>query len=247
MAFNDFADREEDARVRPNRPIPSGAVSLRGAFLCGALLWLAGVGAAVLVSRASLVCAVSLGIAILLYDFAAKRLPGTGPLVLGICRYLNVLLALSAAPGFPEHVFNTELWRDFHAPALSVGIYALGITAFSLQEEKGKQLAAVTAGLLGCGAGICLAAFTAPNFGLSWGPLGFLSLLLLIRVALLLKHGTPVAARNLVKTGVLGICILDAGLVFGRGGMSAWPYALAVAALILPALVIAKWLAQKEA
>ena len=34
MAFNDIADRDEDAEVRPNRPIPSGQVSFAGAIAC---------------------------------------------------------------------------------------------------------------------------------------------------------------------------------------------------------------------
>ena len=43
MALNDLADREEDARERPERPIPSGAVSPRAAALIGGSLLLGGV------------------------------------------------------------------------------------------------------------------------------------------------------------------------------------------------------------
>ena len=46
MALNDLADREEDARERPERPIPSGAVSPRAAALIGGSLLLGGVLAA---------------------------------------------------------------------------------------------------------------------------------------------------------------------------------------------------------
>ena len=46
MALNDLADREEDARERPDRPIPSGAVSPRAAAIVGGSLLLAGTLAA---------------------------------------------------------------------------------------------------------------------------------------------------------------------------------------------------------
>src|SRR5262245_18818026 len=43
MVFNDVFDRKLDAEERPNRPIPSGRVSLRGAVTFGAALMLVGV------------------------------------------------------------------------------------------------------------------------------------------------------------------------------------------------------------
>ena len=46
MVFNDYFDIEQDRRERPDRPIPSGAVSARHAALLGAFLLTAGVGLA---------------------------------------------------------------------------------------------------------------------------------------------------------------------------------------------------------
>src|SRR5688572_1337303 len=43
MVLNDVFDRERDARERPERPIPSGRVSVSSAALLGALLLAAGV------------------------------------------------------------------------------------------------------------------------------------------------------------------------------------------------------------
>ena len=41
MALNDWADRAQDARVRPDRPVPSGGVNARAALIVA----LAGIGA----------------------------------------------------------------------------------------------------------------------------------------------------------------------------------------------------------
>ena len=74
-----------------------------------------------------------------------------------------------------------------------------------------------------------------------------LTILLVIRTVALAREGSPLAARNLVRTGVMGVCALDAGLVLGFAGPTAWPIALACLALLIPSIAIAKWLAQKEA
>src|SRR5262245_6697594 len=43
MVWNDFFDREQDRRERPDRPIPSGKVSPREAAFLGVILLAAGV------------------------------------------------------------------------------------------------------------------------------------------------------------------------------------------------------------
>src|SRR5437660_11881551 len=50
MVFNDYFDADEDRRDRPDRPIPSGRVSLAEARLLGWVLILGGVGFAGLTS-----------------------------------------------------------------------------------------------------------------------------------------------------------------------------------------------------
>src|SRR5262249_23825692 len=109
MAFNDYFDRDEDARDRPERPIPSGRISPRGAALFASLLLAAGVGFAVLATvvqgvwqpavqgaRQPAVLAVLLAAAILMYDAWLKQ-TAMGPVGMGLCRFLNVLLGLSVA------------------------------------------------------------------------------------------------------------------------------------------------------
>jgi len=246
MACNDIADREEDARVRPKRVLPSGALSLRQASACGAALLVCGVASAAAAGAEALTLALALAASVLCYDFAARRVPGMGPAVLGLCRFLNVSLGLSAFPNYARNVFEPAFWRVYLAPALAVGVYAAGLTAFSAQEEAGKRVRALALGWVLCATGLALAGAT-PGSPFAWGPVGLLALALLYFSVALARAGSPRAARNLVRTGVLGICVLDAGLVLGHGGFAVWPYALGITMLVLPSLALGQWLAQREA
>src|SRR5262245_50204166 len=112
MVLNDVFDVEEDRRERPERPIPSGEVNAREAALLGGVLLVFGLlfaGAAgwalVQLDQAASgwrppVVAVLLVVAILAYDGGMKR-TALGPVVMGLCRALNVLLGVSIAGAFP--------------------------------------------------------------------------------------------------------------------------------------------------
>lgn len=245
MAFNDIADREEDSRVRPNRPIPSGQVSHSGAISCAVLLMVLGLGLSYWVGFDALVRAGLLAAAILQYDFRAKGVFIFGPFVLGLCRFLNVQLGMSGHPDFTFALRTSQITESAWAPAIAVGVYAAGLTAFSAQEEEGKQRKAIIVGWLFCGGAILFAGVCSSPY--SWFALAPLALTLQFLTFKLRREGTPAAARNLVRIGVMGICVLDAGLILGYGGPQAWPYAVGCVALLIPGLIIAKLIAQKEA
>jgi 4-hydroxybenzoate polyprenyltransferase len=246
MALNDLADRAEDARVRPNRPIPSGQVSVSGAAACGIALMLAGIALAGL-SGPSLPWALALAVSILAYDFATKHVTVLGPITLGFCRFFNVLLGSAAASaGVIADLRDGGVLNKPIAMALTVGIYAAGLTAFSAQEETGKQIRSIVIGWFFCGAALLIGGLTGISLT-GWIVLGPLALLLIIRTIDLARSGTPLAARNLVRTGVMGVCAVDAGLVLSFAGPQAWPVAVACLTLLVPTIAIAKWLAQKEA
>src|SRR5438034_5905626 len=104
MIWNDFFDIEQDRRERPFRPLPSGRLSRVAAGWLGATLLIIGCGFAGLASwlkgdslfSAPLLLAVLLCAAIFLYDGWLNR-TWAGPLGMGLCRFLNVLLGLSTA------------------------------------------------------------------------------------------------------------------------------------------------------
>lgn len=97
VVLNDVFDAALDARERPERPIPDGRVSRSGAAWFGGALLAVGVASAGLVSAASLAVAAAIAAMVLLYDACAKHHALAGPLAMGTCRGLNLLLGASAS------------------------------------------------------------------------------------------------------------------------------------------------------
>lgn len=128
MVFNDVFDVKQDAAERPGRPIPSGRVSLRAATILGATLMIAGVAAAATVGQVSLQVSLLLVAAILAYDSFLKRTP-LGPVAMGSCRFLNILLGGSTwLPGL--------LSQTLLVAALGLGLYITGVTVFARTEAR---------------------------------------------------------------------------------------------------------------
>lgn len=89
MALNDWVDRVDDARTRPERPIPSGAIPaplalcISAVLLAGGLLWAGAAGAA---AGLWMLAVATLAV---LYDLMGRG-PWIGPLLLGLCRAGNL-------------------------------------------------------------------------------------------------------------------------------------------------------------
>jgi 4-hydroxybenzoate polyprenyltransferase len=105
MFLNDAFDREVDAHVRPERPIPSGVVRAGDVFAWGfgllaAGALVAGVVARVVVGAATsgVVAGVALATAIVVYDAWHKQNP-VAPVLMGLCRLLVYLLAAATLVG----------------------------------------------------------------------------------------------------------------------------------------------------
>jgi 4-hydroxybenzoate polyprenyltransferase len=258
MALNDYADREEDARVRPQRPIPSGAVSPSTALSVGICLMLGGAVLAALVGRTSLICAGVLAVAVAAYDFLAKGKTLAGPLTLGVCRAANIVLSMSAVyniPGTYSGMQTTQPGLPWLL-ALASGFYGASVTAFSAQEEGGKNNRSIALGSVFLGLGVGVAGLIhvharSPIFGdLNWIGIAILVVLaiqLIVRLHALSKTGTPDAARALVLSGVKGYCLLDAGMLMLYGGKALIFPALGALLMLFPGGWLRKWLAQREA
>ncbi len=98
MVFNDWFDREVDRVERPERPLPSGAISPRHAVILGTSLMLAGLALAALAGPFPLGIAIVLAGLVLFYNSWAKRFFLLGPLVMGCCRFANFLIGMRFAP-----------------------------------------------------------------------------------------------------------------------------------------------------
>ena len=98
IIFNDVFDAALDKIERPERPIPSGLITVKEATVFGAVFFAIGVVAAGFCNLASFILAVSIVIACLTYNKWAKHDKVWGPLNMGLCRGLNLLLGISILP-----------------------------------------------------------------------------------------------------------------------------------------------------
>ncbi len=92
LVANDVLGAEEDARERPERPIPSGRISRRAALAVAVLLNGLGLGCAARASMAALAVAVLLSLCVWIYNLRARSIPCARPAVMGACRGLSLLL-----------------------------------------------------------------------------------------------------------------------------------------------------------
>jgi 4-hydroxybenzoate polyprenyltransferase len=130
VVFNDVFDSELDKIERPERPIPSGLVSVAEASFAGSILLLAGIAAAFGVNLTSGIIAVSISAAALIYNKWGKHLHILGPLNMGLCRGLNLLLGISILPSL---ILNW--WYIAFVPV----IYIASITMISRGEVHGSS------------------------------------------------------------------------------------------------------------
>ncbi|MEO6095199.1 MAG: UbiA family prenyltransferase [Fibrobacteria bacterium] len=94
MALNDVADKEVDAKERPNRPIPSGAIPLGTAWGLSLGMMALGLGLLWFANPVSVSVGGALCLAIFAYNFALKG-GWAGPAAMGLCRALNLLTGMS--------------------------------------------------------------------------------------------------------------------------------------------------------
>lgn len=253
MVFNDVFDRRQDAEERPGRPIPSGRVPLKVAVVLGSLLMITGVVAAALVTSVSLQVAGLLAVAILAYDGGLKRTP-LGPLAMGLCRFLNVLLGASSDQKAwmpPGLMVRPQLWV-----AAGLGLYIVGVTVFARTEAKTSSRWQLGLAQVLFNSGIAVLAVLIVSWPVwSWPPRhnGPVALAMLAVVAFTLNRRTvtamvepsPANVQVTVKLLLLSYVMLDATIVFWKmaeEGSFGTGHALLTAALILPALLLSRFI-----
>lgn len=130
LLANDCFDREVDARERPDRPIPSGAVGV--APVLGAALVLTALGL-LAAFRAGLWPATTgslLALAVWFYNAMGKRHPGIAPWSMGACRTLSLLMG--AAVMGPKGLMAVTVV----VPALGLGLFIGLITRLARDEAN---------------------------------------------------------------------------------------------------------------
>lgn len=227
VVLNDVFDASLDAIERPERPIPRGMVSRQAAFIYGLFLMSSGILSAFLQGPQSGILALFLSFSILLYNGYAKHLSFFGPLAMGICRGINLLLGMSIVAGF-------ENWEYGAVPV----IYIFAVTLVSRGEVHGdhkNQL--LLAGLLyALAVSAVFYLNPVPWNSLQSAVLGGLILVLGYSIYNAYRKNTAPAIKQAVVTGVLGIVVLDAGIA---AGYAPWIVVLIIL-LLLPLAMILK-------
>lgn len=240
MALNDVFDREQDTRERPFRPIPSGRISVRAAAILGGGLMLGGIGLAAVVSQQALLIATGLAGCILLYDGVLKSTV-LGPVAMGGCRFLNIMLGASAQMAW---IF---VWRPESVMlAACLGVYTAGITWFARNEAvEGASRWNLLGGAFVINAGLCGFLLWVRTRAWPENQTAALALLALITMNLdvrlyrAIRSGATSLVQPTVRLLLLSIIVLDATLVFYKtGDVFA---ATATIALLLPAVTVGRW------
>jgi UbiA prenyltransferase family len=232
MALNDYADRDEDARERPTRPIPSGRVTPRFALGLAAGLTATGTALAVGTDGArALALAAPLAGAVWAYDLVLKR-TAAGPPGMSACRSLDVLM------GAGTHGVARAL------PAAGVvGAHTAVVTTVSRSEVEGAGArlgwSAVTATAAVAAATVRVAASRSRSRLRRVAALGLVGGYALAcgrAHADAARDPSPERIQRAVGAGVLGLMLLEASLLAGAGALvpaggvaALWPLARSLA------------------
>lgn len=212
MALNDLADRDIDASERPNRPIPSGRISVprARAFVLGALAL--GVFLSGSAIQTGFVFLGALIAAILAYDLA-RPLGMRNPLTMGLCRGLTIMLSAVGLGGY-------ETWPVALTIAVILTAYTIALTLVARYEAdigtKGADWRVW--GITAIPTALCIATLSATGAAASPNPPAlFMPLIITILATLWLISGVKRALRNetvpAVLTFLAGFCLLDATIL----------------------------------
>lgn len=263
MVLNDVHDVQTDRRERPGRPLPSGRISVLQATRLGygmlaigfAAAWLAGYVDDVpsFARWRSGAVATLLVLAVWSYDVALKQTI-VGPVVMGACRVLNVLLGMSL--GLPPAQGVGQLIGYDAAQfcvAGGIGVYIVGVTIFARTETAASNRATLVAasGVMVAGL-VLLAAF--PQFGefaagtrqlAVSAPVVWPILILLLGFSIIRRCATtivdPSAARVqlTVKQCILSLIVLDAAVCLAVRPPAWW--SVGIVLLLVPTIIMGRW------
>jgi 4-hydroxybenzoate polyprenyltransferase len=184
---------------------------------------------------------VLLAAAIVLYDLGLKRTP-LGPMGMGACRMLNVLLGMSVlvGPFRPEHFLI----------AGGIGVYVAGITWLARNEtgrcDRRQILAATSVMAVGIALLAWLPRWLPPGNPSQVDPSSWCLFMVLLGAMILWRsvfaatEPAPRHVRTAVTQTILSIIMLDAAVCSAVRGP--WPWAAVLLALLVPAMFLGRWL-----
>lgn len=220
LVWNDLFDLAEDRRQRPGRPLPSGRVRPGDALMVANALGALAIAVAAVAGWPTMWVAVALGLVVVAYDGALRRNPLLGPLSMGCCRGLSVLVGAAAFGG-----------AGLSAPPVlaatgGITLYVTAVTWLARGETKARPvpaqrvaialamvvwLAAVAVGFYAVGVGEAL---------WTWALLAITVVAMLWLVGSLVKLGgqpAPKIVQRVVGELIGGIVLVQAALVLTPG------------------------------
>jgi 4-hydroxybenzoate polyprenyltransferase len=227
VVLNDYFDAEIDQQERPERPIPSGQVTKKEALTLGVVLFLIGIVASFLVNVVSGLLAVAIAVLATAYDAKGKHIDWIGPINMGLCRGLNLLLGMSILPAI-----TGENWYLLFIPV----IYIAAITSISKGEVTGstrKPLYVATFFYL-----LVITAIAYLGYESEASDFFSTVLFVILFAALILpplvraiKEPSAKKIRRAVKVGIISLIVMNAaiaassaGLVFGLVVLTLLPF-----------------------
>ncbi|MCZ6691504.1 MAG: UbiA family prenyltransferase [Planctomycetota bacterium] len=242
MATNDIFDRGRDRKLHPQRPLPSGRVSLRFAWRLAVWLPVFAFVASMGIGSQGMATTGGIVLLILAYNAWLKRFDLAGSVVMGMIRGANVLLGWSAlGTGI---ILSTDA---LSGPATYVFIYIACITWISTAEEVKRPRGSghhprVAIAMLILFALMARLSFQGPLSGTHPYPDRLLDPLYLLFSIVLWRL---VASRDsskhstfqTVRTLLLGLFFLDAHLLYATGQVY---LALIPITLVIPSMILSR-------
>jgi len=246
MVLNDVFDIEQDKEQRSDRPLAAGVISLRVAARFGSGLMLAGILFASMAGLRGCLLGCAIAVSILLYNRVLKKTP-LAPLMMGMCRTLNVLLGMSYVAsdkaifcGFEKHHLLI---------AGGIGVFVAGLTWFARTEARTSNRWLLSFGVAVMALGfVCLSSFPtdlAHSGRLQLKPastgllFGVLAILILYRAVAAIFDPRPERVQVGVIHCLRSLIFLDAAVV---AIVSHSSMAVLTIALLLPMLTLSKWI-----
>jgi 4-hydroxybenzoate polyprenyltransferase len=249
MILNDWRDVEQDRLARPWRPIVSGRISRRSAGFAYLALTATVIAVSGMAGMGPMLVAIALVAAIASYNLVCKSTV-FGPVAMGGCRFLNILLGGSTATADATHALlglPLLLWWI----AFSLAVLITGLTWFARQEaslsRRGQLLAAaavMVAGMLSYAAASWMpntdTTTSTPTRIVYLVMLGLIALPILWRINEAVTRLQPASVQTAVRTVLQSLIFLDAAVcILASGNQLLYP--LITALFVIPSLVAAKY------
>lgn len=202
MILNDVFDYEVDVRERPERPLPSGAVSRGAALVAVVGLFVVGLALLAIEGLEPFLAGLGLAALIVLYDSWHKGNP-LSPVLMGACRALVYFVAALAVAG--------EVPLEVSTAAAVLLLYIVGLTRVAKAEGGGLL-----------GAWPLAAVLAAIGYWVGWVNSVWYVLLLLAFAAWVLRSIWLVRSKRRIGAGVVsliaGVSLFDALAVASAEG-----------------------------